>query len=153
VNSYILLSLILLAIIIAIIIIPDVYSEDSKKAFVTRMYALIEEPPYYNSTENWIIVYSPDEIVVKDLTEKWYFGFAYWDITNHTSICNMFPELEIFNACGDEWIMIGNIKGDNCWDGNCISLLNHELKHLLCDCNWHENMTREKVNFKNLEMR
>lgn len=143
--------LVAIIIVVGLSIIPEVNSEHKEIAQVNRIYALIDEPPYYNSTEYWIIVYSADQITVRDLSGELTFGFAYWGIDHDTSICNMFPEIKKFNACGDEWLMIGNIKGDGCWDGKCMSLLQHEIKHLLCDCDWHENMTPERVNFKNVE--
>ena len=140
------------AIIIAgITAIPEVNDDDMVTVQVNRIYAIIEEPPFYNLTEYWIIAYSPEQMTVKDLSNEWSFGFAYWGIDNNTSICNMFPEIEKFNACSDEWLMIGGLKGDGCWDGNCITLLWHEMKHLLCDCDWHKNMKSQIDYVQNTE--
>ena len=139
------------AIIIAgLAAIPEVNSLEVEVTAI-RMYAQIEEQPYYNLTEYWIVVVSPDQIVVQDLSDEWSFGFAYWDIEDTSSICNMIPDVEKYDACGDEWLMVGSNKVDGCWDGNCIPLLWHEMRHLLCDCQWHKNMTQERVYVQNAE--
>jgi len=106
--------------------------------------------PFYNCNEHWWVMWTLDSPLVEALDDKAYLGFAYYKDDNNdgktdSSSCDYLPELAEFNeeydVCGWKWMVMGNRIMDTCWDGNCKTLLNHELDHIKCECNWHENMT------------
>jgi len=100
----------------------------------------------HNCDEHWIIGYFPDKRNIQTPDEEWGSAFAIpGDIPKEHkySICQFIPQLEQYGeeVCTWNWLIIGNIKVDSCWDEQCQPLLWHELRHLKCDCDWHENMT------------
>jgi len=80
--------------------------------------ALTLEFPFYDCSENWTIEIH-DSLFLKDPNGVWVIGYADYKQNK---------------------IGIGTARIDSCWDGRCHSILHHELKHLQCDCNWHEKL-------------
>jgi len=80
--------------------------------------ALTLEAPFYDCSEQWTIEIH-DSLFLQDPNGYWVTGYA--DYKNNV-------------------IGIGTARMDSCWDGRCLPLLWHELKHLQCDCNWHEKL-------------
>ena len=94
--------------------------------------------------EQWVIVKTDILLVQNPQTGQWVSGVAVYGsgAMGKWSLCNQYPDLdEIY--CGKNYLKIGTITRDGCWDGNCIPLLWHELKHLMCKCGWHDNMESE----------
>ena len=116
-----------------------------------KMCSLIPTEPFYDCEENWIIVWTDDLLTIQAPNHRYYSGFAYHTITEKTyddiNVCNFFPKTIEFSPkdCWDKWLAIGNAKIDSCWDNKCLPLLWHELKHLECSCNWHEDMVSNKT--------
>jgi len=117
-----------------------------------RTCALIDYEPFYDCSEHWIITWSYE---VKVVTPKGYdpaLGYAFFDLDpahdEKLSVCSYFPLIieKQKEACWDDWIMLGNQMFDGCYEGKCNTLLWHELKHLLCQCDWHEGLeTVDKI--------
>jgi len=118
---------------------------------IQRMCSITLEEPFYDCDVKWIFVYFPDETYIRDpVTGGYLYGFAFYDsydwdeFREDFGICNFFPQIKelIVGACFDSWFAFGNSTSDTCWDSNCKSMFQHELDHMVCQCNWHENMTR-----------
>ena len=112
-----------------------------------RTCALIDYEPFYDCDRKWIITWSYEVKSVKPHDgEKSVLGFAFFDVkekwNEKISVCAYFPIIieKQKEACWDDWIMLSNSMFDGCYDGKCRTLLWHELKHLICKCNWHEGM-------------
>lgn len=101
--------------------------------------ALITNAPFYDCDEKWGIVIA-DTMTVKDPNGQYVFGFAHWDVRD--------PVVFHFNGTDhvmpEKYIMVGSTNIDGCYNLVCRSLLHHELLHLICECNWHENMTPKR---------
>lgn len=120
--------------------------------FIERICSITLEEPFYNCDVKWIYIYLPHETYIIDpVTGGYLYGFAFndsynWDeFSDEFGICNFFPQILAFKngiACNDSWFAFGNSTNDTCWDNNCKSMFQHELDHMICECNWHENMTR-----------
>jgi len=112
-----------------------------------RTCALIDYEPFYDCSKHWIITWSYEAKTVKPHNGDTVLGFAFFDLNQKwdkkISVCAYFPLIieKQKEACWDDWIMIGNSMFDGCYEGKCNTLLWHELKHLLCYCNWHKDMT------------
>ena len=126
--------------------------------YLERMCSITLEEPFYDCDIKWIFAYFPDKTYIRDpVTGGYLYGFAFndsydWDkFIEEFGICNFFPQIiEIMEeACSDSWFAFGNSPTDTCWDNNCKSMFQHELDHMICQCNWHKNMTRSE-SMKNL---
>lgn len=127
--------------------------------YLERICSIITEEPFYDCSVFWIYAYFPDSDYVIDPTSgRYLLGFAFndkYDWDEHRAefgICNFFPQILTFKngiACQDGWFAFGNSTRDTCWNNNCKSMFQHELDHMICECNWHENMTRPE-SMKNL---
>ena len=90
---------------------------------VFLMCALTFTAPYYDCDDQWaVFVY--DEPVVPCPVEYRVNG------------CALFRK----DGRSLEVIRIGNAEQDGCYDGDCKSILRHELLHLMCKCNWHAHL-------------
>lgn len=94
--------------------------------------------PYYDCDEKWVIVLE-DTPTVPSVYEQPTTGYAV-DVT----LVEYYPISETYltikNTDDLEWLVVGNTKRDACFDGICLPVLWHEMKHLMCDCDWHEDM-------------
>jgi len=119
--------------------------------YVERMCSITLIEPFYNCGKMWIYAYFADsELITEPVNHSTLFGYAFhddfdWDLyRDDVGICNFFPQISTINAtaCTDSWFAMGNRTMDTCWDDKCKSMFQHELDHMVCECNWHENMTR-----------
>lgn len=107
--------------------------------------ALLPYAPYYDCSEQWGIVIYDDWVFQSLSTGKLVTGYT----------VNRDHDYE-FMLNGKLWKMpkkfvgIGKINYDNCYDGKCRSVLTHELKHLMCSCDWHENQISKPLLAYNL---
>jgi len=114
---------------------------------VMEICSLTEDAPYYDCDISWIVAwsYEAESVIASDGEE--YLGVSYRNLNpqKHAkmSVCTFFPIItdKKPEVCWDDWIMIGNAKYDSCYERNCITLLWHELKHLVCQCSWHKDLT------------
>ena len=94
--------------------------------------------PYYDCDEKWVIVLE-DSLIVPSVYDEPVTGYAI-DATLIESYPISLTYPTIKNMDNLEWLVVGNTKRDACFDGICFPVLWHEMKHLMCDCDWHENM-------------
>jgi len=141
-----------LLVIALLALIPLVaYGEQSSsEGLVFSMCSLTYEEPYYDCDVKWVVVYAYERSVVYDFDGNPYAGFAFHSIyspDSPISVCEFIPVLRETKsvACGWDWIIFGTQKYDSCWDGNCKTMLWHELLHLKCKCNWHIGMERTVI--------
>lgn len=109
---------------------------------------IIKKEPFYNCNEKWIIIFV-DQITIQDPLTNWVLGYAVHDkyiINNEMSICNFYPGFREMGLqyCDMEWIGIGSYDNDGCYSGRCLTPLQHEIKHLQCDCDWHKGSWTSK---------
>lgn len=130
------LILILIGIsVLTVIGFNTIYAYDSAYFF---MCEIVEVEPFYNCDRKWIVVLE-NKILLTIPNNKTVFGYAVHDnILNDLPISAVYPE--IMGHDDKEWLVIGLLINDHCWDGVCYPLLWHEIKHLICNCNWHLDM-------------
>lgn len=139
---------VIIVICLAFVVPSLAFHENEGTAYLGTLCAITENFTA-NCDEKWIMVYLPDMTFVQEpVTEDWPAGYAIhlWKEDGQTySICNTFPEVREFGDgfCSSKWFVIGNIKLDSCWNDKCLPLIWHELKHLICECNWHDGMTNK----------
>ena len=140
-------------VILATFIMIKVYAESqtyTKKYTVELICAITDKAPYYNCNEKW-------GLVIHDMWAIQCLGDNYWTIGG-CAVWNtdlQYPCLDYENdtydtykneSCkillshaelwGKKYIEISTITKDSY--GN--SLVWHELKHLLCSCDWHKDL-------------
>ncbi len=104
---------------------------------------ILKIEPFYNCDNKWIFI-TNNEITIKDPLGQWVLGYGVYDefIQNwDMSICNFYPGFREMGLqyCEMEWGGIGTYEDDLCYSGRCLTHLQHEIKHLQCDCNWHKD--------------
>ena len=126
----------------------------------TVICELINLEPYYDCPEyiddyfdargeEWLIVELP-LYVFDDPKKRSSLGYAvYGDYKileeSEFGVCVRFPQLNQtingMNLCGLKYIVIGIQQPQTCYSPYpCMSVLEHELKHLKCECDWHEGL-------------
>lgn len=123
-----------------------VYAEEDTSFQV--ICSLTNNEPYYDCSELWIIGSINSELIT-DPSGQSVYGFAVIgekNITGDLSICNFIPETKDIDPslCKMKWAIVGNNSNDGCYLGICLTPLEHELKHLKCDCNWHKGLKPTK---------
>ena len=94
--------------------------------------------PYYDCDEKWILVFE-DTLIIPSNHDVPVVGHAVdTTILPHNPISQFYPSIR-FND-HREWLAVGIVERDACYNGICYSVLWHEIKHLMCDCDWHEDM-------------
>lgn len=111
----------------------------------------------WDCSEYWGVVYYYDVWTIQAPNDKWLSGFAvYGPLVKDGevwSLCHFFPEIRFTEEeiCSLKWVAVGTNKLDGCWNYVCYPLIWHELKHLACECDWHDGMPQPKINlFLNL---
>jgi len=158
----IILAIILLGILPFAIISTSGVHENTGIVTVQRMCAVPMNGTAYDCSEYWAMVYYPDMGSIQGPEDKgWFSGFAvhgeYVNDGEKWSICKFFPKIRDSSEencsikwfAAIKWFAVGKYKQDGCWNEICLPLVWHEMKHLACECNWHENMTSES-SFKNI---
>lgn len=107
-------------------IIPVEPFYDCGQPLLLIWFDTVEYPPTYNYTNNsW-------EFEVLEEDERPLLGYAYYNLVTETT-------KQAGLARGMDIIVLGNSTDkswypeDNPWD----SILYHEIKHILCECNFH----------------
>jgi len=102
--------------------------------------AIIAASPYYDCEQEWVVLIHDKYSIKSVYTDSWVSGYAVSDNWLDRKPIGLYhPELAQYND--KEWLSIGKLKRDSCWDDRCYPLLWHEMKHLKCNCNWHYDMT------------
>jgi len=123
---------------------------------LTNLYPYYDCPEYIDgyfdaSGEAWIIVTVPVERFMDPLNVS-VFGYAVYSdikgeaVTGDLSVCKFFPDLNQtvkgVNLCELYYIVVAEYAPDTCYSPYpCMSILEHELKHLQCKCDWHKGLT------------
>jgi hypothetical protein len=100
----------------------------------------------------WIVV-QVNSTVFQDLTGTSVYGYAVHTKSpfghlsdSDFSVCNRFPDVnqtiyEGKDLCTFNYIVFGEAQPQTCYSPYpCMTVLEHELKHLKCNCNWHEGL-------------
>ena len=111
--------------------------------------SITKSAPFYNCDEKWIIIFV-NEITIQDPLRNWVLGYAIHEefIQNYEmSICNFYSGFREMGLqyCDMEWGGIGSYDNDGCYSGRCLTPLQHEIKHLQCDCDWHQGSWTSKT--------
>ena len=122
---------------------------DSKGTItVQRICAVPMNGTAYDCSEHWGMVYFQDMYSIQSPEHEWLSGYAVhgeWVKDGEKwSICKFFPKIRESadkENCSIKWFATGKLTRDSCWDEICYPLIWHEMKHLACECQWHENMT------------
>ena len=114
--------------------------------YLQKICSLTDEEPYYDCSENWFLAFSNSTWIVTP-AKKYVSG---WSV--HENLVDRYPICEAYvgfeerfgeEYCDSPYFGFGNSKLDSCWDDKCISLIWHEIKHMKCNCNWHEDMKND----------
>jgi len=100
--------------------------------------ALTSVSPYYDCDEKWVIVLEDTQMIRWDDMDPIAGLAVFADVVEDFPISESHPTITGMDDL--EWLAIGKVKRDTCYDGICFPVLWHEMKHLMCDCNWHEDM-------------
>jgi len=106
------------------------------------------------SGEEWMI-FTLDLEKFQDPANETVYGYAVYskdlDLkispAEPLSLCNFFPEFnQTERLCEMNYLVWGGDSPDTCYSPYpCTSVLEHELKHLKCKCNWHEGLESERI--------
>ena len=120
----------------------------SKKYTVELICAITDKAPYYNCNEKWGLVIH-DMWAIQCLGDNYWTigGCAVWGMNvQDECVRKAFANQTLDEGCqrlvaevdlwGKKYIEISTITKDSY--GN--SLVWHELKHLMCECNWHKDL-------------
>lgn len=122
--------------------IHTLYAEEIK--FSAQVICSLQKAyPHYDCSERWVVV-NVDTPYFDDPTGQTVYGFAIIGespIPPELSVCNFYPAFKELDPsiCDLRWAQVGTNLNDGCYLGICLTPLEHELKHLKCDCNWHKN--------------
>ena len=138
-------------IILASFIIIKAYAEPqiyTKKYTVELICAITDKAPYYNCNEKWAVVIH-DMWAIQCLGDNYWTigGCAVWDQNpKYKCALKYLKNQTIDEGCqrvidnpilrNHKYIEISTITKDSY--GN--SLVWHELKHLICKCDWHKDL-------------
>ncbi len=103
--------------------------------------ALTIAAPYYDCDEQWLVFWYPDNVFVpiKSPFGIYASGWAVWNSTAYPA-CDWKDDVDP-RYCNLKWMAIDGTYSDECYDYQCYHVFHHEAKHLICECNWHTNMT------------
>lgn len=130
-------------------VIPSLAFHENTGTFTVATMCSIQENFTANCDEKWIWVYFEDILYVQEPeTEIWSGAYAIHSSVEDGekySICNTFSEVREYGDefCSLKWFVLGNGKTDSCWSERCYPLVWHEIKHLVCECNWHYGLTNK----------
>jgi len=111
---------------------------------------------YFDATgEAWVVVVV-NSTTFLDIEGKTVFGYAVYNTNlNYNinkweySVCVNFPKTNTtmfgVDVCRLSYIIVGTNQGPSCYSPYaCMSVLEHEIKHQVCKCNWHDGLERER---------
>lgn len=106
------------------------------------------------SGEEWMIFQLPVERF-QDPTNETVLGYAVYSDeegkslspADPLSLCNFFPKFnQSERICSMNYLVYGEKSLDTCYSPYpCTTVLEHELKHLKCKCDWHKGLESEPM--------
>jgi len=104
------------------------------------------------SGEEWM-VFELDDMMFPDPVGTFVYGFAIYSDTpgvkipvdDELSLCAFFPNFNGTDTCSMNYMAIGKDTPLTCYSPYpCMTVFEHELKHLICKCDWHEGLEAKR---------
>jgi len=125
---------------------------------------LINLEPYYDcpesvdgyfdaSGEEWMIFQLKD-MMFPDPVGEYVFGFAVYNddstkqipSNDELSLCRFFPAFNGTATCSMNYMVIGTNTPPTCYSPYpCVTVFEHEIKHLTCKCDWHDGLEGKRM--------
>ncbi len=127
------------------------FHENTRNYSIQKICSVPMNGTIYDCSEHWGVVYYYDVGTIQAPNDKWVSAFAVYGPLvkdgKKWSLCHYFPEVRLIDEemCSIKWVAVGMYKRDGCWNGICYPLIWHEMKHLACECDWHEDMKELKI--------
>ena len=105
------------------------------------------------SGEEWMI-FTLKEHLFPDPVGVSVYGFAIYsdepdkkiNPVDPLSLCAFFPAFNGTDTCSMNYMVIGSDQPPTCYSPYpCTSVFEHELKHLICKCDWHEGLESKRM--------
>ena len=112
-------------------VVPELYCKDGTRYVVIQLNATNFPDPDDQQVRGWSVI-GPYPIAVD----------------SKYSLCMIFPQFIRVNPelCVLNYVVFGTAIDDGCFQPMpCMPVLWHEIKHLKCDCNWHEDLKQRTI--------